>query len=140
MLRTHARAVNTHPGAMRLWDRDDSGRIDEEEVGQAILDIFGYKLTDHQRRLVFNRLDEDGDGFVSKLEFIHGLTANELGRKFGNPDEFHGTDKASRQGLTPMFNWQKRVTGEDSDLFSRRIKDMDMKKKNAREWSRAVKR
>ena len=59
-------------GAMRLWDRDDSGRIDEEEVGQAILDIFGYKLTDHQRRLVFNRLDEDGDGFVSKLEFIHG--------------------------------------------------------------------
>jgi Ca2+-binding EF-hand superfamily protein len=127
-------------GAMRLWDRDDSGCIDEQEVGEAILDIFGYKLSDEQRHLVFEKLDQDRDGFVSKLEFIHGLTANELGRKFGNPDDFQGTDATFKHGDAPMFNWQKRGSAEDSDLMSRRISDKEFKKKTAKGQHRAIKR
>jgi Ca2+-binding EF-hand superfamily protein len=127
-------------GAMRLWDRDDSGCIDEEEVGEAILDIFGYQLTPRQRHLVFQKLDQDRDGYVSKLEFIHGLTANELGRKFGNPDEFQGTDVVFKQGDAPMFNWQVRGSAEDSDLMSRRISERDFKQKVAKTQKRAIKR
>ena len=52
-----------------LYDDDNSGEIDTEELGQ-LMKSLGRVMTEPELRSMFAELDEDNDGHVSKNEFL----------------------------------------------------------------------
>jgi len=60
-----------------LLDRDQSGKVDKGELGEA----FSQKLTGSETRAMIRDLDYNGDGLISSREFTEWWLAGRRGRK-----------------------------------------------------------
>ena len=66
-----------------LYDQDNSGFIDVQELNSIIYAMFGMLGTDRDKehslalaQLCLKQLDKSGDGTISKEEFVSGLLEN----------------------------------------------------------------
>jgi Ca2+-binding EF-hand superfamily protein len=130
---------------IRHWDINTDGDISEEECRAIISQYFGFDLTPAQSKAFFALLDVNGDGKISKMEFIRGLSSGDLGEKFSDPvyearptidhqiRSIAENEKARAFQGAPNkeFQWEGEVMADDADIFSRRITDDAAKKVNA---------
>jgi Ca2+-binding EF-hand superfamily protein len=132
-------------GQLRHWDIDTDGEITEQECRDIVSQNYGFDLTDEQSKAFFSIMDENGDGTISKMEFIRGLSSGDLGEKYSEPiyesrptvdykiRSIADTEKArSFQGApnVAQFQWEGEVMADDADIFSRRITDDAARKVN----------